>query len=180
MSEQESKATFRFDRPGTLASPRPIGRLVRLGLGGACLYLVWVLIAQAGIRQLDNLTLWVWFVWGVWILPAVVNIGFGKLWGLWPRVVATLVTLGAVLAGYLIEDTVLATPLWWTMKGLMIYVYGHLGLSFILSSILATPGCEMRSIPQLIGIITRRPSAEHYCPGFIDAVDRWESKLKKS
>ncbi len=181
MNQQESKATSGFDRPGTLERPRPIGRLVRLGLGAACLYLVWVLLVHGGIWQLGNLVMWVWFVFGIWVLPPVVNIGFGKAWGVWwPRAGAMLVTLGAVVAGYLIEGTVLADPLWWVMKGLMIYVYGHMGLSFLLSAILATPGCEMRAIPQLIGIIMRRPSAEHYCPGFIDTVDRWESKLKKS
>jgi hypothetical protein len=38
----------------------------------------------------------------------------------------------------------------------------------------------MRAIPHLAGIISGRPSKEHFCPGFIDLIDRWEAKMKKS
>ena len=65
-------------------------------------------------------------------------------------------------------------PLWWASQLVNVYVYAHLGLSFLLSAILATPGCEMRAIPHLAGILTRAPAREHYCPGFLDNVDRWE------
>ncbi len=32
---------FRFDEAGTLPRPGPIGRMVRIAFGAACLYLVW-------------------------------------------------------------------------------------------------------------------------------------------
>ena len=37
----------------------------------------------------------------------------------------------------------------------------------------------MRSIPHLFGLVRKQDAREHYCPGFIDAVDRWESGWRK-
>ena len=177
----EKNSIFRFDEPGALRKPGPLGRLVRLGLGGAGLFGVWQMIFRADIREVDNFSIWLWFAFGVWLLPAIVNIGLGVKWGLWrPRWVAAGLAAAAAGVSYFTEGTLLGTPVWWLMKGGIIYTFGHLGLSFVLSSILATPGCEMRSIPHLIGIISGKPRAEHYCPGFIDNVDRWETRLKKS
>ena len=48
------------------------------------------------------------------------------------------------------------------------------GISFVLSAALATPGCEMRAIPHLWTIVTGRATKEHYCPGFLDGLDKWE------
>ena len=58
--------------------------------------------------------------------------------------------------------------------GLVLYHFVHMGTSLILATALATPGCEMRSIPQLAGILRGTESKEHYCPGFFDALDKWE------
>ena len=55
------------------------------------------------------------------------------------------------------------------------YFYGHLGLSFVVASVLATPGCEMRAIPELVGHMTGHGSAEHHCPSsLITKIDEWE------
>ena len=58
------------------------------------------------------------------------------------------------------------------------YWFVHLGFSFFLAAVLATPGCEMRSIPHLWTLITRRATKEHYCPGFLDRLDRWERERR--
>ena len=59
----------------------------------------------------------------------------------------------------------------------LVYFFAHLGVSFILSAIIATPGCEMRAIPHLFGKISGRAVAEHHCPAsFITGIDAWESK----
>jgi hypothetical protein len=55
--------------------------------------------------------------------------------------------------------------------------YGHLGIAFVLSAIIATPGCEMRSIPDLFGRVIGKPSEEHHCPAaFITKIDEWEHR----
>ena len=60
----------------------------------------------------------------------------------------------------------------------VLYVFGHLGLSFLLSAVIATPGCEMRAIPHLWTLLTGRATREHHCPGFLDSLDAWELKRK--
>ena len=176
-----SDETYRFDKPGTLSKPGPIGRVVRLGMGALCLYLVYTMIFRADIRDIDNLFIWAWAIFGLWWLaPPVINIGFGKTWNAWKiRGVFAGIGVAAAIVSFVMYGDFLAEPLWWFLKPWIIYLYGHLGISFVLASILATPGCEMRSIPHLIGIITGRVSEEHYCPGFISGVDRWEAGLKK-
>lgn len=55
------------------------------------------------------------------------------------------------------------------------YTFLHLGLSFVLAVIMATPGCEMRAIPGLFGRLTGHSADEHGCPAtFITAIDNWE------
>jgi hypothetical protein len=58
--------------------------------------------------------------------------------------------------------------------GWIVYTFGHLGISLLLASAIATPGCEMRAISHLWTILTVRATKEHYCPGVLDPVDRWE------
>ena len=56
----------------------------------------------------------------------------------------------------------------------VVYTFGHLSLSFLLSAPIATPGCEMRAIPHLWTVLMGRATEEHYCLGALDAIDRWE------
>lgn len=172
------KDTFRFDEPGTIARPGPIGRMVRLTLGALCLWLVWQLAMRSGSQDLFNPSFWVLAAFGQMLAPYVVNIGFGVKWGAWPRIASIVLILAAAGLGFAGSDSVLSAPLWATLAIWMGYIYGHLGLSFVLSAILATPGCEMRAIPQLLGMLLREETREHYCPGFIQNVDQWELSRK--
>lgn len=164
---------------GTLHRPGPLGRLVRLLLGTACLYALYQLIiyqtniVQSPISILPNIVLML--MPAVLIVNYVVNIGFGKSWGRWPVYVS--ITVFAVLAGFawgLYGTADHELPGWFLWLWLS-YFYIHLGVSFVLSAMLATPGCEMRAIPELIGWASGRAVNEHHCPaGFISALDRWE------
>lgn len=172
------KDTFRFDEPGTIAKPGPIGRIVRLSLGALCLWLVWQLAIRSETQDLFNPSFWVFAVFGLVLAPYVVNIGLGVNWGAWPRFASIVAILAAAGFGYATSDSALSTPLWATAAIWMGYIYGHLGVSFVLSAILATPGCEMRAVPHLLGIVFRNKAREHYCPGFIENVDQWEQSRK--
>jgi len=174
------KDTFRFDEPGTLQRPGPIGRLVRLILGLLCLWLVWQLAFRSGTPDLTNPSFWIFVAFGMLLVPYVINIGFGVTWGAWPRIVSTILLVGAAAIGYLTTNGQIAFSLWATAAIWMAYVYGHLGISFVMSSLLATPGCEMRAIPHLLGKVLKRDTREHYCPGFIDNVDEWELNRRAS
>ena len=88
--------------------------------------------------------------------------------------------LAAFGIGYLqtgaIESLVLARAIW----VFELYLFAHLGVCFLLAALLATPGCEMRSIHHLYSILTGQPTAEHHCPvGPLTAIDRWERSREK-
>ena len=179
--ETTKEARYKFDEQGTLTKPGPIGRVVRFSLGVLSLYVVYILLD--GVDYLTGSSIpgpgswWIGLVFGVLLFPDVFNIGFGIRIGRRPlyAIIASLaVLLGAV--GF-INGNFWSPLLAWFVEVWLLYIYSHLGLSLVLASIIATPGCEMRAIPQLWTMLTGRTTADHYCPGFIGRVDRWEEKL---
>ena len=176
---------LKLDEPGTLPRPGPVGRLARLVLGGLCLYYVYGLVKVSGsilttdgsIRPL----LWLGVIPGLVLVSYVVNIGFSRAWKKWPAVVSAL-TLGAfAVVGFLttgsVESATLARSIWvWEL-----YVFGHLGLAFLIAAVFGTPGCEMRAFHDLYSRLTGVPTKEHYCPvGPLHPVDKWEAQRPKS
>lgn len=168
-----------FVEQGSLEKPLLIGRLVRFALGlllidGAYQVAIgWPHFLENGF-PLDNVNLWIVALLALWTLPAVVNIGFS----LNTKRLVQFIVLGvsALLAAYhylsqgvIMGDALSIFTLVWIHYWLI-----HLGLSFFLAGILATPGCEMRAIPHLWSLATGRSTKEHFCPGFLDPLDRWE------
>jgi hypothetical protein len=151
---------------GTLNPPGPLGRLVRLSMGLACFYALYVLvlhiqsIIQTPVSVLPNIAILVSAA--IFIINYVINIGFGKSWGRWP----SYFSLGAALLLAVMAWLAFGTP-----------DHPLFGAALCLSAIIATPGCEMRAIPHLFGKIYGRAVAEHHCPAsFITKIDVWESK----
>ena len=169
---------------GSLTRPGLIGRFVRLSLGIACLYGLWELIAVAPffierpIELLPNLSFMILVV--LCIFNYVVNIGFSKDWNRYPVFVSVLIFTVIAAASYLVSGTPSSMLLGGSMVLWMAYFYAHLGISFVLAAILATPGCEMRAIPELFGRLTNRDTKEHHCPSsLISGIDRWEASRKE-
>ena len=167
--------------PGTLVRPGPVGRLTRLGLGAFCLYAVGniVLDAEAIVARpfssLDNLI--VLIVFALFAFNYVVNIGYSKSWGRRPLVVSLVVLGLSASVAFLVSGTpdgpIFGVPLTLWLG----YFYAHLGIAFVLAALIATPGCEMRSIPEVFGRVTGNLSQEHYCPAtFITKIDAWEQQ----
>lgn len=167
---------------GTLARPGPIGRLVRMALGVFCLYALWELVLHADtttaapFSTLDNRLL-------VMLVPLcvfnyVVNIGFSKSWGRWP-LFASLAVLAVSAGSALLVSGTSDSPIFGLPLNLWLaYFYSHLGISFVVSALIATPGCEMRAIPELFGRMRGKPSEEHHCPvAFITRIDEWERRV---
>jgi hypothetical protein len=180
-AREEKRPFYRFRRPGTLVRPGPIGRAVRLLLGLALAFAVWQLVMYSDVADLRYPLFWFWALFSLWLLPAVVNIGFGRIWGNWPlRLTAVGLAGVAALTSHFVYGQLDAPPLWWVVWSLMTYTLGHLGISFLLAALLGTPGCEMRAIPHLIGLITSHARREHYCPGFLDRLDHWEARRNPS
>lgn len=163
---------------GTLVAPGPIGRAVRVVIGAACLYALYQLIIYRGpivalpISHVDNI--WPMLIVPLFIINPVVNIGFGVSWGRWPSYVSvialTLIALCSRVLTSTFDNAIFGAGLWlW-----LVYFYTHIGLSFTLAGVAATPGCEMRAPPDLIGKLIGRPAQEHHCPAFIGKIDNWE------
>ena len=165
---------FHFDKEGTLPPPGPIGRVVRLLLGIVILKFVYDWLFYLDSSDYNEPFILLWIGDSVALVPYVVNIGFGLNRGAKPRYVLAGIWLAGGLIGFVVGGILRSEFLWSVIEITQIYIYGHLGISFLLSAILSTPGCELRAIPHMIGKITGRGYQEHYCPGFIDNIDRWE------
>ena len=170
---------FHFDQEGTLPPPGPIGRVVRLVLGLIIAKFIYDWIVYIDLSDFDNPFVLFWVAFSIALVPYVVNIGWGVNFGAKPRYALFGIWVLGAIAGYLIDGSFRSQLLWTVVEITQIYVYGHLGISFFLSAILATPGCEMRAIPHLVGKVSGEGSKEHYCPGFIDNIDGWERGLRK-
>ncbi len=176
-----SKLETRFEKHGSLHPPGPVGRLVRLGLGVLTALPVVSLLPQArtllALTEVPtHFTWWLAVGLGLWVFPYVINIGFTASWRAWPRRVAT-----AALAASIAVSLGVTGATWSPVAGAVflawiVYTYGHLPLSFLLSAAIATPGCEMRAIPHLWTRVTGRATKQHYCPGVLDSVDNWETR----
>jgi hypothetical protein len=104
----------------------------------------------------------------------VIDLGLSVRWGQ----KAQLVTLGfagiAIAADLIFFGRFWAPPLGFLFAAWFLLIALPLGLALVLAAILGTPGCEMRSYSALLARLQGHSASEHYCPGGIDFVDRWE------
>ncbi len=180
---------LKLDAPGTLIRPGPVGRLIRLGWGILITYVFANTVANSilaldGSRALvgtttpQNTVFWAILLLWFMVTPYVINIGFSRNWGRKPQFVIVGIAAILVAISYVTNGTAWSPALGWFIYIWVAYVSGHLGISFLLSAVLATPGCEMRAIPHLYTAVSGHETKEHYCPGHLDAIDKWEAKRK--
>ena len=178
----------RFEKTGTLKPPGIIGRIVRLLLGILVLYLFIDLVEWEWLQpknssefirwQAPGLDWAVIFLLFFYLFPLVVNIGFGVNWKRKPQLILIIAVVGLGLFTLFQYGSIWSPALGWLLLIWLTYVAGHLGISFLLAAMLATPGCEMRSIPHLWTILSGRETQEHFCPGFLDKLDKWEAGIR--
>ncbi len=176
----ESKLDTQFQSQGSLVPPGPVGRLVRLGWGVVCAYGVWSIATTTQYHTGYQIpSAWTWWATTVLLLvvtPYVVNIGLGVSWRAWPRYAVGLWIAAGVAVSWALTGAFWSPALGWSVAGWQLLTLGWLGFSFLLSTVIGTPGCEMRAISHLWSLITGRARREHYCPGHLDNVDRWEAR----
>lgn len=169
-----------YEEEGTLAPPGPLGRLARALSGFGCAFFLYFLILHrhdilsgSGMIKFGSL---VGIAFAVYVFPDVLSLGFGKSWS---RKTILFVLIGAVIivasVGWVGFKSPLSPPLGTLIFIWLAYTYTHLGLALLLASGVATPGCEMRSIPSLWARISGNKSREHLCPGAFTPIDGWEA-----
>jgi hypothetical protein len=182
MAERESsKVETVFEEQGSLTKPGPIGRIVRFLFGAWLLWAAYTLLRSwSGLVDTTppgRMDLWVFVIFAFWVTPYAVNIGFTQNWRRAPQVAVAVLAAVALVIDLAVYGTWWAPPLGVLVWVWLVYLSAHLGSSFVLSALVATPGCEMRAIPHLWSLATGRSTKEHYCPGaFLDRIDRWETQ----
>ena len=171
---------LKLDDPGSLPRPGPIGRLVRLAFGLICIWYVFLLIGISGeLMSGDGRirpVVWNGVLIGLFLISYVINIGLSREWKKWPALISGGIFLVIAGIGYLtkgtIETELLARAVW----GWEVYLFSHLGGAFVISTLIGTPGCEMRAFHDLYSRLTGIPTKEHYCPvGPLHPIDQWEA-----
>ncbi len=175
---------LKLDEAATLPRPGPIGRLVRLVFGSACLWYVFGLLQMsANLMAADGHVrpvVWNGIFPGLFLISYVVNIGYSRAWKKWPAIVSAGVFLGIAAFGYLAEGAVETIALARAIWGWELYVFLHLGIAFVLAAIIRTPGCEMRAFHDLYSRVTGIATKEHYCPvGPLHPIDQWEARRRR-
>jgi hypothetical protein len=134
----------RFEQPGTFPKPGPIGRIVRLLAGIGLLYFfAQALIAYDGFVRLNvprNPLFWIGVALCFFGLPTAINIGFGRSWGHWPQIIVLVLGLAAVIFDLIQYGSLWGPPLGLLAYVLIVYFTAHVGLSFLVQAIFATPG----------------------------------------
>lgn len=171
---------LQLEAPGTIARPGPVGRLARLAFGAMCVFYVVGLIdvQHSMLNTAGHIrgVIWNGILPGLFLVSYVVNIGYSRGWKKWPAIVSGGALLLVAAYGFhaqgMLETEMLAQAIWvWEL-----YIFAHLGLSFLLSALLGTPGCEMRAMHDLWAKLTGNQAREHLCPvGPLCSIDRWES-----
>ena len=171
---------LKLDEPGSLRKPGPIGRLVRFAFGALCLWYVWGLVQISGSLigpdgHMQPLLLQ-GILMGLFLVSYIINIGYSRDLKKWPAILSAAIFLALGGIGYFtsgsVETVLLARTIWaWAL-----YLFTHLGVAFMLSATIATPGCEMRALHDLYSRLTGVPTKEHYCPvGPLHPIDQWEA-----
>lgn len=170
--------------PGALPKPGWLGRGIRFVLGALLLESAFSigrafhpLVYTQAVP--NNIVLWVLVVVLFFSMREVIDLGLGVLWGQKAQVV-TLVLAGMAIA----TDFIFYGRLWAPPLGILFTVWFlliaiPLGIALVLAAVLGTPGCEMRSYAALIAKLQGHSALEHYCPGGIDFIDRWNAHRGK-
>ena len=185
MNRPADKTETHFEEPGSLRKPGVVGRIVRLLFGVILLQALWQMLTDGASMVSLSVAPRGWSFWffvaiAFHITPYVVNIGFSRNWRRKPQVFIAAAAGALIAVDFAVYGTWWAPPLGTFVWIWLVYFSAHLGFSFVLSTILGTPGCEMRAIPHLWTILSGRSTKEHYCPGPFDGIDKWEVDRKRA
>jgi len=138
----------KFEKPGTFATPRLLGRTIRFAAGVAILHMVFPPFLKywqgfTRVREGWERPGGTWYIglfFAVYLLPHMIDRGFTLERGRRSRIVFGLLALAAVVFDLTYYRSLWAPPLGWLVLSTTVLVLGHLGISFIGAGLFATPG----------------------------------------
>jgi hypothetical protein len=167
-------------RNTTVVKPGPIGRIGRFVLGAISSSFVISILPFYSffitVNPLNNSSpYFIGVLIAFLVLNDVVNIGFNVSWSRRPQAIFLALVVLAIALDLLLYGSTWGPPLGVVLFLMSILTHLYLGTSHILAALIATPGCEMRSIPHLVAKLRGSNIEVHVCPGHWDAVDKWET-----
>ena len=138
----------KFEKPGTFAPPGLLGRTIRLAAGITILYMVFPPFLRywqgfTRVREGWEMPGGTWYIgilFAVYLLPHMIDPGFTLRQGRRSQIVFGLLALAAVVFDLIYYGSLWAPPLGWLVLLTTVLVFGHLGISFIVAGLFATPG----------------------------------------
>lgn len=134
-----------FVELGTFNRLKPGKRALRLIIGMALIaYFMWQLTVYDTLLTKDILLV----PWGKWIGAAILfywfsdvfNTGFNRRWGRWPQTIFLVLLGSAVIGDFMLYGTIWGPPAGWLVYLMQQFTAFMIGIGFILSAALATPG----------------------------------------
>lgn len=156
-----------------LPKPRLLGRLVRFLLGLGLASMLW-LTSPSELSDPDGL-FWLLALYAFLSLPDVSDVLFGRRWQRKSQVLFLILAALAAILDLLLYQQIWAPFLAWLVYGVIVGVLGALTLSYLLSALLRTPGCEWRAIPHLLALVLGREVEVHPCSIYLHKLDQWEA-----
>ena len=135
-----------FEQEGSHPRPGLIGRMIRMAAGVMILYLTIpgvIFHYDEVIRTGWEIAILGWipgFLISVYLLPVIIDRGFGVHWGRRSQAVFGLVFLAFLAIDLLVYGNPWAPPLGLLVVLTIAVVLGFLGLSFLVAGLFATPG----------------------------------------
>ena len=135
-------------KAGTFATPRLLGRLMRLVLAGVVYQLlVWPYIDlwQGYTRVREGWeppggTWWFPILLMIYLMPHMVDAGLGFRLGWRSRAAYTALLVAAAAANWAVHGSLWGPVLGWFLIVTGLIVFGHLTISFLVQGLFATPG----------------------------------------
>lgn len=131
-----------FEVPGSLAAPRLVGRLARLGLGVLSLWVFVYNFLSLG-RLVDgqvNVLHVIAAAFTFWYLPDLTNVTFSRNWGRTPQSVVAVAAVVVLAIGWAVDGQAWSLVLSWFVFLFIGVGYGVFAVSFLLAGLFAVPG----------------------------------------
>ena len=132
-----------LQKPGSLDRPGPIGRTARFGIGAFLLFFplrILINYRYGDSVRANDPVLWFGIAISMWVIAEVVELGYRRDLGQWPRFIALIVIALGAASELLLRGSLLGDLLTLSLMALVVFVYGILGSSFVLAALFAVPG----------------------------------------